>query len=305
MNIIEDDGQDQNLPQDQNQPVDPQIETYNEITEPILEFIKESGWRINQFQHSDGIFELSYHQRLTPEQYKTDDWGAIHIGVYFKPNIDNPNIPLNIVSEPYKLFLNQLLNAVPKLEKGGIARVEFNRIKIKVTDVHVKLGSALYGMYELIGTPLFNQKVRGVALPLGDMIIDGPEGITNELIFDETEIPKFDPNFKRVHDRIIKRVTTIVRAYQKGKWKGHTYDIGQVGYRHHGTVLLLSKYSEPVVKDGIIQPFTKAHLQLPSAIIDGYSRWSDKEQYPLSDDEYKEFGNYMNKIFAKFNITYN
>jgi hypothetical protein len=297
MNIIEDDGQ------DQNQPVDPQIETYNQITEPLLKFLQELGWRNNRIKHEDGEFSMSYYQNLKPEQYKTDDWGFIKIGVYFIPNINNPAVPLNVISGPYKYFIEHLQEIIPEFVTGEFARVELNRIKIKLGDVHIKTGYALYNLSELIGRPLYNEKVRGVEIPLGDLLIDGP-GITEELMLDETEMPKFDPNFKKIHDRAINKATSVVKAYQKGKWRGHTYDLGT---RYGGKIdlLLLDYHREPVVKDGVIRPFTKVHLQIPSPIIDGYNRWSDKEQYPLSDDELREFYKYMNdKIFSKFGIVY-
>jgi hypothetical protein len=299
MNIIEDDGQDQNLPQDQ--PADPQIDRYNQITEPVLEFTQELGWLNNRFQHDDGVFSLSYLQYLKPEQYKTEDWGYISMSVYFEPYIDKPNIPLTIISNPYNYFVRQLVKEKPELE--GFSKDELNRIKIKIRDIHIKLGKALYNLSELIGVPLNNQKVRGVEISLGDLIIDGP-GITSELILEETDIPKFDPNFKRIHDRAIKKATAVVKAYQKGNWRGHTYDLGDNG-RGKYDMLLLDYHKEPIVKDGVIRPFTKVHLQLPSPTMDGYNRWSNKEQYPLSDDELKEFYKYMNsKIFNKFGIVY-
>ena len=308
MNIIENDGQDQNLPQDENQPLDPHIQDYNEITEPLLKFIRETGWRVNRFNDNDsyGVYSLSYLQYLKPEQYKTDDWGFISIGVYFEPFITSKpplRIPLTVIADPYIHFVKELEKAAPELTTGGVGRVELNRIKVKVRDIHIKLGSALYNLTELIGRSLHNEKVRGVEMSLGDLLIDGP-GITDELVLNETELPKFDPNFKKIHDRAINKATAVVKAYRKGKWRGHTYDLGDNG-RGKIDVLLLDYHKEPVVKDGVIRPFTKAHLQLPSPIMDGYNRWSDKEQYPLSDDELKEFYKYMNdKIFSKFGIVY-
>jgi hypothetical protein len=248
---------------------------------------------------------LSYLDYLKPEQYKTDDWGFVSIGVYFEPFITSksPAIPLTVVADPYIHFIKQLKEIAPQLTSGEIDREKLNCIKVKVRDVHIKLGVALYNLTELIGRPLFNEKVRGVVIPLGDLLMDGP-GITNELILNETEMPKFDPDFKKVHDKAIKRAITVTKAYQKGKWRGHTYDLGDNG-RGKIDIILLDFHKEPVVKDGVIRPFTKAHLQLPSPIMDGYNRWSDKEQYPLSDDELKDFYKFMNnKIFNKFGIVY-
>lgn len=302
VSLLKEDGQDENLPKDENQPLDPQIETYNQITEPILKFLQEMGWRNNRIQHKDGMFSLSYYQHLKPEQYKTDDWGFIKIGVYFIPNINNPAVPLDVISEPYKYFIEHMSESIPEV-LSEFSRVEFNRIKLKLGDVHIKTGYALYNLSELIGRALYNQKIRGVEIPLGDLLIDGL-GITEELILDETEMPKFDPNFKKIHDKAVKRATTVVKAYQKGKWRGHTYDLGDNG-NGKVDILLLDFHKEPVVKDGVIRPLTKVHLQLPSPIMDGYNRWSDKEQYPLSDDELKDFYKFMNnKIFNKFGIVY-
>lgn len=290
MNIIE--GDDQN-----------QIETYDRMTKVLNGFVERTGHYAKTYKFPEGSYELRFYLKLDAGQYLTENYGSMSVGIYFHPNMDNPTLPLDIIRKPLDLFLNELIKFEPNLVKDPSQYPVdvLNKIEVKIYSLYVRAGECLFDINELIGTALYNIKIRGFLEPLGEMLTDPSR---SELyMFAPIELPVFHEDFKKYHDNIIKRTKTIVKAYQKGKWRGYTYDIGNLDTRHN-SILLLTDYGKPPVVDGVIQPNIKAHLTMMSPIINGYNRWEHKDDYPLAETEVKEFYEHMNKVFAKYNIKY-
>lgn len=297
VSLIEDDTQDQNPEQT------PEVQTYNRIIELVNKLKEEFGFFSKQLIYPDGKFELKMWTKLEPGQHLADSYGSLSLGIYFLPNMDNPTLPSDIIRRPMDIFIKTLKEIEPKVmeEPDLYPREALNKIEIKISDFYMRFGRALYNFNELIPRADYNTKVRGFSEPFGEMLYN--PSITEPLMFPEGELPTFDPHFKDVHDNLLKKTATIVKAYRKGKWNGHTYDIGVIDNAHN-TILLLDNLKEPVVKDGVIQVSLTPHLSMSSPIIDGYSRWKDKDEYPLTDSEMTEFNKHMNKVFAKFGIMY-
>lgn len=297
ISLIEDDTQDQNPEQT------PEVQTYNRIIELVNKLKEEFGFFSKRLDYPDGKFELRMWTKLEPGQHLADSYGSLSLGIYFLPNMDNPTLPSDIIRRPMDIFIKTLKEIEPKVmeEPDLYPREALNKIEIKISDFYVRFGRALYNFNELIPRADYNTKVRGFSEPFGEMLYN--PSITEPLMFPEGALPAFDPHFKDVHDNLLKKTATIVKAYRKGKWNGHTYDIGVIDNAHN-TILLLDNLKEPVVKDGVIQVSLTPHLSMHSPIIDGYSRWKDKDEYPLTDSEMTEFNKYMNKVFAKFGIMY-
>ena len=296
VSLIEDDTQDQNPEQT------PEIQTYNRIIELVNKLKEEFGFFARQLNFPDGNFELRMWTKLDPGQHLADSYGTLSLSLYFIPNMDNPILPNDLIRRPLDLFIKTLKDMEPKVMEDPdlYPREALNKITINITDFYIRFGRALYNANELIPRADYNTKVRGFAESFGELLYN--PSITEQCMFADGELPTFDPHFKNIHDNLIKKTSTIVKAYHKGKWKGHTYDIGLIN--NVNTILLLDNLREPIVKDGVIQVSLTPHLSMSSPIIDGYSKWSNKDEYPLTDDELTEFNKHMDKVFAKFGIKY-
>jgi hypothetical protein len=297
VSLIEDDTQDLNPEQT------PEIQTYNRIIELVDKLKDEFGFYTKQLDYPDGKFEMRMWTKLDPGQHLADSYGTLSLNIYFLPNIDNPTLPTDLIRRPMDVFIKTIKELEPKvMEDDDLYTLvrELNKLEIKISDLYLKFGRALYNFNELIPRADFNTKVRGFSEPLGKLLRN--PGATDQLMFATGELPTFDPHFKNVHDKLIKKTSTIVKAYQKGKWKGHTYDIGLIDGKIN-SILLLDNNKGPIVKDGVIQVSLTPHLSMHSPIIDGKNRYY-KDEYPLSDDELTEFNKYMDKVFAKYGIKY-
>lgn len=297
VSLLEDDMQDQN-PEET-----PEIQTYNRILEMVNKIKEDFGFYAKDFSFPEGTLTIRLWTKLEPGQHLSDTYGDLSLGVNFMPNMDNPHIPSDIVRRPIDLFIKTIKDNLPEvLENPDLyPREALNKLEVKIADFYIRFGRALYNMNELIPRTEYNTKIRGFSEGLGDMLYD--PSITEQFMFQENQLPQFDPHFKSIHDNIIKRTALIVKAHHKGKWKGHTYDIGLIDNTNN-TILLLDDHKEPIVNDGVIRPLLIPHLSMGSPVIDGKFRWSNPTEFPLTDDELTEFRQHMDKVFAKFNIKY-
>lgn len=297
VSLLEDDTQDLN-PEET-----PEIQTYNRIIEMINKLKEDFGFYTKDFIYPEGKFEMRMWTKLEPGQHLSDTYGDISLGMYFMPYMDDPSLPSDIVRRPLDLFIKTIKDKLPEVMENPdlYPREALNKVEIKIADFYIRFGRALYNFNELIPRTEYNTKVRGFSEHLGDMLYD--PSITEQCMFQENQLPQFDPHFKSIHDNVIKRTALIVKSLRKGKWNGHTYDIGLID-NVHNTILLLDDHKEPIVNDGVIRPLLIPHLSMSSPIIDGKSRWANADEFPLTDDELTEFRKHMDKVFAKFKIKY-
>lgn len=290
MNLIEEDGQGP-------------IETYNRFTKVLNDFATSKGNRIDVYSYPEGKYGLDYFLKFDPAKHLGESYGRIEVSIYFYPNMDNPTLPLDMLRKPFDLFIANLKEFEPKLVNDPNLYPEdlLNKIDVGIHGYYVRCGNVLYNTNELLGRAMYNIKIKGFLEPLGEMLLD--PGKTEQYMFAPIELPEFGEDFKKIHDDKIKRSKTIVKAHQKGKWRGHTYEIGTLDGKYN-TILLLTDHNKPAVVDGVIQPTLVPHLSMMSPIIDGYSRWNDSDKYPLSDDEVREFEEHMDKVFGKYGIKY-
>lgn len=296
VSLIEEDGQEPEQPLEQT----PEIKTYNRIAELLKALKDTAGFFQKPLEHPQGRFELRYHTKLDPGQHKAESYGSIELGIYFYPDMQIGIVPEDILKAPMDDLIDTIKKMAPDLaeESPFNPRELLNKVEVKVYDLYIKFGRALYNINDLMDRPTYNTKVRGLSIPLGDFLYE--PSITEQCIIDD--LPRFDPHYKDVHDHLMRRTATVVKAYHKGKWRGHTYDIGTIG--GHNTILLLPSHRETSIVDGIIKPSITPHLSMASPSIDGYFRWANSEDYPLSDEEVTEFNKHMDKIFGKYGIKY-
>lgn len=291
VSLIEEDGQDQD-----------EIDAYNRIVDMLQGLKDEAGFFAKILDHPLGKFEIRYWIKLDPGQHKAKSYGTLAIGSYFFPDLETGIIPEDIIKTVMDDTIDTIKRLNPHLANQSFSTpIEaLNKVEVKVYDLYVRFGRALYNINELMERPLYNTKVRGLSIPMGDFLYE--PGITQQTMFEPGQLPKFDPHFKDIHDHLIRRTMTVVKAYHKGKWRGHTYDIGTIG--GHNTILLLHNHNQPLIVNGLIKPSITPHLSMGSPSIDGYLRYSNPEDYPLTDEEVNEFNRHMDKIFIKYGIKY-
>lgn len=298
VSLLEDDMQDQN-PEET-----PEIQAYNRIIELVNKLKDEFGFYAKNFSLPEGTLTIRLWTKLDPGQHLSETYGDLSLGINFMPNMDNPHIPSDIVRRPIDLFIKTIKELEPRVMEDDDLYThvrELNKLEIRISDFYIRFGRALYNINELIPRADYNTKIRGFSEPLGKLLRN--PSATDQLMFATGELPQFDPHFKSIHDNVIKRTALIVKAHHKGKWKGHTYDIGLIDNTNN-TILLLDDHKEPIVNDGVIRPLLVPHLSMGSPVIDGKFRWSNPTEFPLTDDELTEFRKHMDRVFAKFNIKY-
>ncbi len=283
MNILEDD-QDQNL-----------VDAYERVMKLLNDYMKGKGLYSQDYSTPEGNYEVMIH--FKDGSYSTDTWGKIELRIYFNPNMENPTLPLDMLIKPLQFTMQEFKTTIPELLNEPIDIL--NKFEVKIFDYYIRAGRSLYTITELIGVPLYNIRIRGFLEPFGELLTD--ESRAERFMFAPIELPEFSKDYKSIHDHIINKAKTIVKAYRKGTWKGHTYDLGLIDDRYNTILLLTNNYNE-TVKDGVIHPSLKVHLNMMSPEMDGLKRYEDG--YPLNDDELKEFRQHMAKVFAKFGISY-
>jgi hypothetical protein len=223
-------------------------------------------------------------------------WGTIELHITFKPNMDNPTLPVDLFSKALDIFIDQIRNKFPELSDESIE--DLNRYDFKLFGFHVKPGDSVISMGDIIGVALYNIKIRGFLERFGDLLLYQN---TEQFDFSPTELPEFSKDYKVIHDHVLKTTNTIAKVYRKGNWKGHTYDLGKVD----GDLNYISLHRDPkksLIEDGVILPTLVPYLYLRYPKIDGIEKHS--QGWPLTDDEFKEFINYITKLFARHGIRY-
>jgi hypothetical protein len=283
MNILED-NQDQNL-----------VDAHDRVKKLLNDYMKGKGLYSQDYSTPEGRYEIMIH--FKDGSYSSDTWGKLELRIYFSPNMENPTLPLDMLTKALNFTMQEFRTTIPELLNEPIDIL--NKFEIKIFDFYVKAGQSLYTITELIGVPLYNIRIRGFLEPFGELLTD--QSRAELFMFAPIELPEFSENYTSIHNHIIKKAKTIVKAYRKGTWKGHTYDLGVIDDRYNSILLLTNNYNQTVV-DGVIHPSLKVHLNMMSPEMDGIRRY--EEGYPLSDEELKEFKEHMGKVFAKFGIKY-
>ncbi len=285
MSILENDNdQDQNL-----------VDAFSR-TKTIVGKIKQeiSG----RHQTPDGVYQFDIMSVSLASSPAMELWGSIEVHGTFKPNMDNLTLPLDIISKTIDLTMEQIRDKFPELLDESIDVL--NRYDFKIFGFNIRPGDSALSIGDIIGVALYNIKIRGFLEPFGELLMDRSR--TELFKFAPIELPEFSKDYKAIHDHILKTANVIAKVYRKGTWKGHTYDLGSIGdtlcY-----IALHRDFQKSIIEDGVILPVLKPHLYLRSPKIDGFAKWQGR-QFPLTDDEYKEFINYITKLFAKHGITY-
>jgi hypothetical protein len=289
MSILEDDNnQDQNL-----------VDAYDRTKIIIGKFKKEIEGR---YQTPDGAYDYSImNVSQSSSSPNMELWGTIEINGTFRPNMNNLTLPLDMLSKTIDLVMDEIRNKFPELLNESIDVL--NRYDVKIFGYYVKAGESHMGISEILGVALYNIKIRGFLEPLGELLTDRSR--TELFKFAPIELPEFSKDFKAVHDQVYKSVKIVAKVYRKGTWKGHTYDLGEISDDQPSLnyIALIQNSQTPFVEDGVLLPSFKPHIFLRSPKIDGIAKWQGN-QFPLTDDEYKEFIKYITKLFAKHGIVY-
>lgn len=289
MSILEDDNnQDQNL-----------VDAYDRTKIIIGKFKKEIEGR---YQTPDGAYDYSImNVSQSSSSPNMELWGTIEINGTFRPNMNNLTLPLDMLSKTIDLVMDEIRNKFPELLNESIDVL--NRYDVKIFGYYVKAGESHMGISEILGVALYNIKIRGFLEPLGELLTDRSR--TELFKFAPIELPEFSKDFKAVHDQVYKSVKIVAKVYRKGTWKGHMYDLGEISDDQPSLnyIALIQNSQTPFVEDGVLLPSFKPHIFLRSPKIDGIAKWQGN-QFPLTDDEYKEFIKYITKLFAKHGIVY-
>lgn len=291
ISLIEEDGQNG----------DPEIDTYNRLIDVLEGFIKDKNFK-RSGNELGGSYLLNYTLKLDPARHLSQEsYGSISVNFNFSIGLDNTVIPLELLSKPLDLMMTDLKDFEPKLVNNPeLYPIDLlNRISVIFDHGYIKIGFAMYDVEHLFGTSLHNIKVRGFSEGLGDMLLD-PSKIEGATFAPGTELPRLSKDYKAVHDRLIKRVKTIVNAYRTGTWRDHTYDLGKTSYENF---FLLKDFNSPTVENGVIQPTLQTHFRDTYIEIDGKKEHYDKD-FPLTDNELSEFKKFIKKLFKKYNISY-
>jgi hypothetical protein len=285
MSILENDNdQDQNL-----------VDAY-ERTANILARAKNDIYEKYQTPHGEYVATIMK-VRQYPWPGQDDKWGSIELSGKFIPNMDNLTLPLDMLSKVIDITIDRIRNKFPELLNESIDVL--NKYDLIIWGFSIMPGNINLNISEVIGVAMYNIKIRGFSEPFGDLLIYQN---TEQFNFSPIELPEFSEDYKAAHDHLVKNASVVAKVYRKGTWKGHTYDLGKID-NNLNYIVLFNDFKRSIIEDGALQPSLSVHLSMGYPKIDGVDKWSGSN-FPLTDDEYKEFKEYIKRIFAKHGITY-
>jgi hypothetical protein len=102
-------------------------------------------------------------------------------------------------------------------------------------------------------------------------------------------------------EKLIKKAKSVYNALKKGTWKGHTYEL-YVPHDMSKAFVIHQDRFEYNKTDKVLHPNFTVGCNFGWEHVDGIS--NSPEESPLSEEEQKEFRDYLKKRFEQFGIRY-
>ncbi len=236
------------------------------------------------------------------ERYNEDKFlGDIILKIDFMPKMDpKPVIPLNILQVTVEDFVDSLLEINPDLLNPSIYPADLlNMYHLKFLNVNVFPGNGILHMRDFMDTPTYNLKVLSPN-PFGSILFSRSH-LKNVYSLVPGDLPTFADNYTSTMSKLVTKAKHVYHALKKGTWRGHTYELDPVMNLDKSFVVHQDKY-EYNKTDKVIHPNFDVACNFGWEIVDGVK--NSENDSPLSDEERKEFRQYLKKRFEHFGIRY-
>ena len=234
--------------------------------------------------------------------YKDNFLGNITCVIDFKPKMDpKPVIPLNLLQVAATDFIDSMLEINPDLkDKPSIYPSDIlNMYHFSFGHVNVYPAQAVIHLRDYMDTPTYNLRLLS---PNGfGNIMFSRSHLLNVYKLIPGDLPTFADDYSTTMEKLIKKAKSVYNALKKGTWKGHTYELFKPHDWSKGFVIHQDRFNYNRT-DKVLHPNFEVGCNFGWEIVDG--KKNSPEESPLSDEEQKEFRQYLKNRFKNFDISY-
>ena len=228
--------------------------------------------------------------------------GEINLRIDFIPKMDpKPEIPLNILQVTVADFVDSLLKINPDLmNKPSIYPPDLiDCYHLKIQNVSVYPGQGILHLRDYMDTPTYNLKLLSPQKFGGIMF--SRSHLLNTYSLTQGDLPTFSDGYSLAMSKLVKKARHVYEALKRGTWRGHTYELFEPHDWSKGFVIHQDKFNYNRA-DKVLHPNFEITCNFGWEIVDG--KKNSPEESPLSDEEQKEFRQYLKKRFQQFDIGY-
>jgi hypothetical protein len=234
--------------------------------------------------------------------YKDNFLGNITCSIDFMPNMDpKPVIPLNILQVVAVDFIDSMLEINSDLkDKPSVYPSDIlNMYHFSFGHVNVFPSQGVIHLRDYMDTPTYNLKLLS---PNGfGNIMFSRSHLLNVYNLIPGDLPTFADDYSSSMEKLIKKAKSVYHALKKGTWKGHTYELFTPHDWTKAFVVHQDRFNYNRT-DKVLHPNFEISCNFGWEIVDG--KKNSPEESPLSDEEQKEFRQYLKNRFKNFDIGY-
>jgi hypothetical protein len=275
------------------------------FVQTVLKYKKEHMFH-KKIQIPEGEIHTSIQLDQIPYtfvRYNEDKYlGEIHLRIDFMPKMDpKPVIPLNILQVSVADFVDSLLKINPDImARPSIYPPDLlDCYHLKLQNISVHPGQGILHLRDYMDTPTYNLKLLSPS-KFGDIMFSRSL-LLNRYSLTQGDLPTFSDGYSLAMSKLIKKAKSVYHALKKGTWRGHTYELFEPYDWSRGFVVHQDKFNYNRT-DKVLHPNFEITCNFGWEIVDG--KKNSPEESPLSDEEQKEFRQYLKNRFKNFDIGY-
>ena len=260
------------------EPQDGTVDLGRELYEKFNKF--RGRTKVTYSDGSQGGVDL--HEQDSSHRASTKYRLAVYLTYYM--NNDNPIFPTDYLYLPLKELRNRILNEIPEIESYPKEVLEEFTITMSMESAYYKEG--VLHLEDLISAVEKNVMRSDYSLY---------EFIKNETILESYVLqnpPTFSPDYSLAMDKAVKKLKTVYKAFQKGKWKGHEFELRSPTFVVYQ---ILDKYDK---ESRVIYPDFKL------SVTTYYPSFDGKFITDVDKELASQFMSYITNKFSHFGIRF-
>ena len=239
---------------------------------------------------------------FNPTAVESKYLGDIVCRVDFKPNMDpTPVIPLNLLQVVAIDFMDSLKEINPDLfNKPSIYPHDIlNMYHFRILNISIFPAQGILHLRDYMDTPTYNLKVLSPQKFGG--IFFSRSHLLNVYELIPGDLPTFADDYTSNMAKLVKKAKHVYEALKKGTWRGHTYELFVPHDWTKAFVVHQNKYDYNKTNK-VLHPNFEITCNFGYEVVDGVK--NSPSESPLSDEEQKEFRQFLAKRFKQFDIGY-
>ena len=238
---------------------------------------------------------------FTKERFMDGNLGEITCSIDLKPNMDStPVIPTNLLTICVEDFVDGIIKMDPSINNQSILPKELlDMYDFKIQRVNIFPLNGVLSLKDLMETPTWNTKVTSPR-HFGELFYSRSL-LLSTYGLEPTDVPTFSEDYGPYMKKLLKKAYNVYLALRRGKWKGHTYELSDYEVKRSGFIVH-QDHNSYNKQDKVLHPEFRLTCNFGWELIDGIK--NSPETSPLSEEEQKEFRQYLRTRFAHFGIEY-